>query len=136
MKTYIMMNKEKNRVRITSGIFDTLLSGSLDVEMFHISFTPVKIDNSLVNKIKAWWKGLTVVEVSLKEFTDEHFHHYCGEYVYLQRKTTGEVYRIWNHSCINKPTNQGTLTSYGKVLLPSGRSLPPQDFHIFHINKF
>lgn len=133
MKTYIMMNKTLNRVVSYREQMTIVFSGSLDVEMFHNSFKPVEVKNTLLSKIKAWWNNAVIIEVELKQFTAEHFNYYCGNYVYLQRKSSGDVYRVWSSNWFDRPRNQAVLTPYGKVILPNGRSLLPEDFHVFYM---
>ncbi|AKO60937.1 hypothetical protein AXI76_gp036 [Pseudoalteromonas phage H101] len=130
MKTYIMMNKEKTRVRIEHDILPSVLSGRIDLID---EFKPITYEGNIIDKGKAIVGGYVLVEVELKHFTGEHFNYSCGNYVYLQRKSSGEVFRVWNSNWFNKTTNQAVLTSYNQVILPNGRSLLPEDFHVFYM---
>lgn len=125
-KTYILMNKEENRIHYESSL-GSCLSGDLSVMNFFSPFTPT----TYKSKLAAWWKGMWYGLHPIELKTKDHFSWDSigtqGSYTYIQHKKTGVVYRCWLES---EYTNdyRTKLTPSGDIYLPEETMHPKKDF--------
>lgn len=104
MKTYIMMNKSKTRVRIENDLLYSALSGEVG---YIAEFKPILYKGTFLDKVKALFEGYVLVEVYYDVVWEDFPECIHSNYGWVYNKTTGVVTKVYS------PFSKERLTASG-----------------------
>lgn len=111
MKNYVMMNKEQNRILLESKLDSDVLSGELNYSRFDIG-TPMYFYNTFLNRLKAKFKGLVLVEFEMQSKVE----HQQGSFLVININN-GALYKVLGNKWEGiMPFDANYIDSKGKYI--------------------